>query len=262
MTSSAPTGFGVIVLGDHETGRRVDMLVENAAEHGAVITEIRTFDQGQAGSHDDLAEVDAVVTALSRAICTKTDIWVPFPMQDFSREQHVRRLSLVLQRRGLNLRLGPDLWACPTAGGMNEADFALRREVQAVDNLDNAALAAVGIKTLDKEIELAFAGACVVQPIGSPAHPTTEQLSMRFWVSPNSDAAPSPALPAPTAAWPKRQPALKRYAAWLVNCCGLTQTGAAEFINASGHRTPQGRMWQQATVSALINGRYDRRAAA
>ena len=76
------------------------------------------------------------------------------------------------------------------------------------------------------------------------------------------ECGPRPVLPAATAAWPDRQPALKRYAKWLVYCCGLTQTDAAKFINASGHRTPQGRIWQQATVSALINGRYDRRAAA
>ena len=179
MTSSTPTGFGVIVLGDHDTGRRADMLADKAAEHGAVITEIRTFDPGQAGSHDDLAEVDAVVTALSRAICTKTDIWVPFPMPDLSREQHVRRLSLVLQRHGLNLLMGPGLWPCPTTGGMSEADFALRREVQAVDDLDHAALAAAGFQTLGKEIEVALAEAGTAQPTALPAyaHRPMEQLS-------------------------------------------------------------------------------------
>jgi hypothetical protein len=54
------------------------VLAEKATENGAVIAEIRTFDPGDGGSHDDLAEVDAVVTALSRAICTKTDI-LPAP---------------------------------------------------------------------------------------------------------------------------------------------------------------------------------------
>ena len=72
MTSSTPRSYGVIVLGDHDTGRRAEMLAEKAAEHGATITEIHTFEPGQAGSHDDLAEVDAVITALSRAICAKT----------------------------------------------------------------------------------------------------------------------------------------------------------------------------------------------
>lgn len=134
----------VVVLGDHETGRRADILAEKAAEHGAVITEIHTFDPGQAGSHDDLGQVDMVVTALTRAICLKANMWIPFPMQDLGREQHVRRLSLVLQRHGLNLVMGQGLWPCPITGGMNEADFALRREVQAVDDLDRAALAAVG----------------------------------------------------------------------------------------------------------------------
>lgn len=257
MTSPMRPGVEVIVLGDHDTGQRADVLAEKATERGATVTEIRTFEPGEVGSHDDLAEVDAVVTALSRAICSKTDIWVPFPMPDLAREQHVRRLSLVLQRHGRNLLLGPGLWPCPTAGGMNEADFALRREVQAVDDLDNAALAAVGFHTLGKEIELALTETPTAEPIGSPA----QQLS-EFPDRPEPDCDPRPVLPAATAGWSERQPALKRYATWLVDCCGLTQTDAARVLNASGHRTPQGKVWQQATVSALVNGRYDRRAAA
>lgn len=46
-----------------------------------------------------------VVAALGRAIVGRMDVWVPFPGPDFIREQHLRRLSLVLQRHGLNLRL-------------------------------------------------------------------------------------------------------------------------------------------------------------
>jgi hypothetical protein len=251
----------VIVLGDHETARRADILAEKAAEHGAVISEIYAFDPGQAGSHDDLTEVDVVVTALSQAICTGTDIWVPFPIEDLGREQHFRRLSLVLQRHGLNLLMGQGLWPSPVSGGMNEADFALRREVQAVDDLDHAALAAVGFKTLGKEIELALAGTCTAQPNAMPAHETIEQLS-EVLDQLELEYGSRPTLPAATAPWPERQTALKCYATWLVSCCGLTQTEAAKFINAAGHRSPRGRPWQQATVSALINGRYDHAAAA
>lgn len=261
MASSTPPSCAVIVLGDHATGQRADVLAETAAQHGATITEIHTFEPGEAVSHDDLALVDVVVTALSRAICTNTDIWVPFPMEDFGREQHFRRLSLVLQRHGLNLLFGRCLTPCPITGGMNEMDFALRREVQFVDNLDHAALAVAGFKTLGQEIEVALTDACTPPPIALPARRTVEQLTEdpdQF----EREYGPRPALPVATAAWPERQPALKRYAAWLVYCCGLTQTDAAEFINASGHRTPQGRIWQQATVSALINGRYDRPTAA
>ena len=35
----------------------------------------------------------------------------------------------------------------------------------------------------------------------------------------------------------------------------LTQTDTAKLIATSGHRMPQGRTRQQATVSALISGR-------
>lgn len=41
--------------------------------------------------------------------------------------------------------------------------------------------------------------------------------------------------------------------------CGMTQTDAAKFLNASGHRTAHGRVWQRASVSALVNG-YRREA--
>jgi hypothetical protein len=99
------------------------------APGGATITEFHTFEPGKAVSHDDLALVDVVVAALSWAICTNTNIWVPFPMEDFGREQHLRRLSLVLQRHGLNLLFGRCLTTCPITGGMNEMDFALRRDV-------------------------------------------------------------------------------------------------------------------------------------
>jgi hypothetical protein len=54
---------------------------------------------------------------------------------------------LVLQRHGLDLLVGDDLWPVPNVGGMNEIDHALRREVQSVDVLDRAALAAAGIGT-------------------------------------------------------------------------------------------------------------------
>ena len=261
MTSTTPTRFRVIVLGDHETGDRADLLAETAAEHGAVITEIRTFDPGNAGSCDDLAEEDAVVTALSHAISSKTDIWVPFPMQDLGREQHLRRISLVLQRHGLNLLMGSGLWPCPTEGGISEADFALRREVQAVCDLDHAALAALGFRTLGQEIELALASACTAQPTELQARQTNEHMS-EVLDELELEFGPRPVLPAPATAWPERQPHLKRHATWLVSRCRLTQTDAAKFINALGHRTPQGRIWRQATLSALINGHYDRGAAA
>ena len=91
------------------------------------------------------------------AIVTRTDLWCPFPLQDLCREQHFRRLSLVLQRHGLNLLMGPDLTPCPTQGGYHEVDIALRKEVWAVDDLDHAALASAGLRTLGAEIEAALA---------------------------------------------------------------------------------------------------------
>lgn len=147
----------VIVLGDSDTAERTQMITERAVENGAQIVEVFAFEVGEAVGKDELVQVDAVVEAISRALVTQTNIWVPFPLQDLCREQHVRRLALVLQRHGLNLLLGPDLSPC-TDGGYTEIDFALRQEVRAVDDLDGAAIAAAGIDTLSVEIAEALAG--------------------------------------------------------------------------------------------------------
>lgn len=152
------TRGAVLVIGDTDTADRADLLAERAAEQGAYIAQTFAFPPGEAASHDDLTEVEEVVAALSRAILTGTNLWCPFPLQDLCREGHYRRLSLALQRHGLNLLMGPDLTPCPTEGGYHEVDAALRKEVQAVDALDNAALAAAGVRTLGAEIEAALAG--------------------------------------------------------------------------------------------------------
>lgn len=159
MTRSIKTGKAVIVVGDRDTAAERADLAEKAAERGAVIAEIYSFERGEAASRDDLADVEAVVAALSRAICTRADVWVPFPRPDLCREEHVRRLSLVLQRRGLNLLMGRELWPCPAQGGFNEVDVALRAEVRAVDGLDHAVMAAAGVEVLGDEIELALSAA-------------------------------------------------------------------------------------------------------
>ncbi|ORA16384.1 DUF7229 domain-containing protein [Mycobacterium asiaticum] len=174
MTQSIHASKAVIVLGDRDTAKRAETLSEKAAEHGAVIAETHAFDLGEAASRDDLTQVEAVVGALRSAISTRTDIWVPFPLPDLGREQHLRRLSLVLQRHGVDLLLGRDLAPCPTTGGYNEIDYALRSEVRAVDSLDHAALASAGMVTLSDEIELALAEQSPASPAGSSGEPADE----------------------------------------------------------------------------------------
>lgn len=147
----------VLVICDDDTASRADMLTEKAAEHGVRIAETFAFPQWEAASHDDLTEVPAVVEALGHAIATRRDLWCPFPLQDLCREQHIRRISLALQHYGLNLLMGHDMTPCPVEGGYSEVDAALRKEVRAVDELDNAALASAGLRTLASEIEAALA---------------------------------------------------------------------------------------------------------
>lgn len=156
--SEVKVTHAVHVVGDNDTIERLDMLAERAAANGMKIAQTFAFPPGAAAERDDLAEVEAVVAALSQAIVTRTDLWCPFPLQDLCREQHFRRLSLALQRHGLNLLMGPELTPCPTESGYHEVDAALRKEVWAVDELDQAALAAAGLRTLGAEIEAALAG--------------------------------------------------------------------------------------------------------
>ena len=167
--------YAVVVLGDVDTAQRAEMLASKAAESGAIIAETFAFGIGEAASSDDLAEVEPVVAALSRAIATRTDIWVPFWREDLSREEHIRRVSLVLQRHGINLRMGPQLVPCPTDGGYNQIDIALRAEVHRVDELDQAAMATAGVQTLATEIELALT------QTGEPSKADSVDLGVRYF---------------------------------------------------------------------------------
>jgi len=146
----------VVILGDTATEQQAEMFAVRAAEHGVIISGIFAFEVGEAAAANDLAEVEQVIAALSNAIATRRDIWLPYPREDLGREDHIRRVCLVLQRHGLTLRMGPNLFACPVEGGYSPIDQALRIEVQAVDALDHAVIAAAGVQTLDSEIERAL----------------------------------------------------------------------------------------------------------
>lgn len=169
------TGYDVYVLGDVDTSERMEMLAEKAAEHGASITQTFAFAPGEAAEHDELTDVEAVVEALGRAITTRTNLWLPFWLQDLCREQHLRRLSLVLQRHGLDLLIGQHMAPCPVQGGINEVDAALRSEVRAVYALDDAAMAVAGMHTLGAEIEAALAQAD--EQLDAVIHPKERYLS-------------------------------------------------------------------------------------
>lgn len=252
----------VILLGDHDTVRRDrDRLSEHARQHGCVIVDAFSFAPGAAASVDDLSEIHAVVSALGHAIAHRLHIWVPFPGPDLGQEQHWRRLALVLQRHALNLRFGWELDQCSTTGGFNEIDYALRCEVHAVDDLDNAALAVIGAERLSQEIELALVAADAAS--ASRTHTVARRLAVGLGTEADECAVEGqpPSLPPPTAPWVQRRPGLKRYVQWLVSDCCVTQAATARVLNSAGQRTPKGRPWQSATVSALLNGRYDRGSA-
>ena len=128
----------------------------------------------------------------------------------------------------------------------------------------------VRTETLGREIERALVAASLGDDQGDSTAPQGGTSRQSVWrnmegvsvVSTDAgleiQVSPPAALPAPDAPWVQREPALRRYAMWLTHSCGLTQTAAAQCLNPTGHRTPQGCMWKQATVSALLKGRYDR----
>jgi hypothetical protein len=234
------TATAVIVLGDDETVRRCEQLTARAALRSATVVAMFAFPPGTPASHDDLTEVDAVVAAVARAISLRLPIWMPEPMADLRREQHYRRLSLVLQRHGLDLLVGHDLWPMPDTGGMNEIDHALRREVQNVDALDRAALAAAGVESLARVVE---------------------EAANAVRVSSHENDWP-PKLPHAGLPWAERSQAVMGYVRWLVDGCGVTRAAGARVLNSSGQLTPDGRAWQSRNVSALLDGHYDREAAA
>lgn len=241
-----PHSTPVILLGDRDTAAHRGDLASDAGERGYTIVDTFGFDDGAAAREHDLTQVEAVVDALSRAIAGRIDIWVPFPGPDFLREQHLRRLSLVLQRHGLNLLIYRELFRVPTDGGISEIDQALRLEVQAVDELDRAALAVAGVKSLSREIELVLAK--------TGATPAVRRLPDRGTTATHSLP---PVLPPPSVPWPQRKRLLKFYASWLVYGCGVTQAATARVLNSAGQRTPTGRHWKPATVSKLLTGKYD-----
>ena len=248
MTSSTDTR-AVIVLGDKDTGNRLEMLESRAAECGVSIAETHTFEGSEAAQQDNLADVGAAFTALCQAVRTRSNIWLPFPL-DVIREEHARRLSLVLQRHGLELLIGRNMWACPRDSGISEIDGALRREVRAVDDLDRALLAALGGLTLTDEIESmlrADAANAVVDHRGEQLLDVLQRLEIQY--------GPHPGLPSTRAGWAVREPGLMRFADWLVHQCEMTQAQAAELLNAFGHRTKGRRLWQRSTLSALVSRR-------
>ncbi|MBS9534360.1 hypothetical protein KIH27_12270 [Mycobacterium sp. M1] len=243
----------VILLGDEETVAHCEDLDAEAFRRGCVVAEVFRFPSGAAAGTDDLADLQAVVAALGCAITARRDVWVPFPGPDFVREQHLRRLSLVLQRHGLNLLVTREMYPAPTDGGMNEVDYALRREVQAVDGLDRAVLAAEGAKSLSQEIESVLAAAVTNDPVAVRRAGTARAAE----IAKSAGHTGPPALPAPAVPWAQRKPMLTRYARWLVYDCGVTQAATARVLNSSGQRTATGRPWQPGTVSKLLNGKYD-----
>lgn len=242
----------VVVLGDRDTLARSEMLEKQASQHGAAIVESHAFSPGEARSHDSLHEVAAVVDALRRAIEIRADIWVPFPMEDLTREQHIRRLDLALERHGLDLLLGQHLAPCAERG-VNVMDYALRVEVHAVDDLDRAALAAAGLRTLAEEIEIALVETAKDFPEAPADGQETPDLRSQL----EGQYGPLPSVPSPNAPWEQRQEPLKALAARLT-ASGMTQTKAANIIHSLGHRPPGGGPFTQVAVSMLLRGRYDR----
>ena len=121
----------------------------------------------------------------------------------------------MLQRHGLDLLVGHDLWPVPGTGGTNEIDHALRREVQAVEPSSRGAGRCRGGKS--REGGRTGRECCA-------GDPTRKRLATK---------APQPDSP-----WTERRQAVMGYVCWLVDGCGVTRAAAARVLNSSGQRTP------------------------
>ncbi|MCV7316124.1 hypothetical protein H7J77_11295 [Mycolicibacillus parakoreensis] len=246
LVGPSATNTAVLLLGDTDTTAHREDLTATAQRRGFVVADIYAFDLWEPGRTADLTEIAAVVAALARAIADHLDIWVPFLSPDLGREQHSRRISLVLQRHGLNLRTGRKLWALPAESGVNEIDWALRSEVRAVDALDNAALAAAGVKKLSAEIERTLVAAA--RTVGP------KRTSVAGGDHRRQESAGPPVLPPAHVPWRYRKPLVIGYVRWLVDGCGVSQAATARVLNSSGQRTASGRVWRSGSVGALLRG--------
>jgi len=246
----------VVLLGDHDTVREhAGQLADSASQQGCVIAETFSFAPGEPAAATELLAIEPVMSALARCLTERIDLWVPFPIPDLAQEQHVRRLSLVLQRHGLDLRVHHELWPLPVDGGWSGIDHALRREVQYVDELDQAVLASIGIRTLSAEIEAAMAST-VGAPLAECAPLPSDAWPGGFDDCFDDDRS-VPLLPAPEVSWERRLPMLRRYAAWLIYECRVSQAATARVLNAAGQPGLKGKYWRSESVGALVNGRYD-----
>jgi len=216
--------------------------------------QIRTrFDAGRPGQVYDLGEIDAVVAALAQAIRTRTNIWLPF-LVDLLPEQHVRRLSLVLQRHGLNLLIGRELWPCPIDGGINEVDIALRAKSMPLMSSIERRWPQPVCRHSPMRSRLNCRRPGLSAPHTQQWSDFLQQLEVQYGTPPGA---------------PGDKRGLAGSQAWSRALCGLARASlrndpgeAAQFLNAFGHRTQTGRNWQRPTVSALVNGRYNRRPTA
>jgi len=155
-----------------------------------------------------------------------------------SEPENSERFVEVLQEirdelRGLRLELG-SRGAARMPSGMRTSRMN-RRAVWR-----NPALAAAGVESLERVVE---------------------QAANAVPVTPHENDWP-PKLPQPDSPWTERRQAVMGYVCWLVDGCGVTRAAAARVLNSSGQRTRDGLAWQSKNVSALLDGRYDREAAA
>ena len=209
--------------------------------------------RGQRGAQqDNVADICAAFTALCQAVRIRSNIWLPFPL-DLIREEHARRLSLVLQRHGLELLIGRAMWSRLRTQRHQRGGQRAAPEVRAVDDPRSSRPPLAGLDAHRRNRVDAEGGSCAFSDgelrraagrsaaVGNPARPhrvaTTERRAVR-----RSGLSASPA--------------------GLFIRCEMTQAQAATFLNALGQRTKSGRSWQRSTVAALVSRRVKRQSAA
>ena len=255
MTSSTYTG-PVIVLGDKDTGSRVEMLATRAAECGVAIAETHAFEPNQASSNDDIGEVEAVdhgaVPSHSDPIQHLGAVSAgPRPRAASAPDQPGPAAAWPQCVGGSRAMAVPARWRNQRSGlGLAPRSPCRRRAGPSRHGCRSGCRRSPMRSSLELQDELRSRGAaCRGAVVGCPA-------AVGDSVRPPPGAAVDQRGLAGSPAW------LERFAGWLVHRCEMTRAQAAEFLNAFGHRTQSGRNWQRSTVSALVNARHDGRAVA
>jgi hypothetical protein len=98
----------VLCIGDADTLADTEPLRQHAQEFGFEVEGFTTWEHGAAYANQKLAELPALVSAVTQATAHGLHVWLPNPL-DLNGMLHIDLVSELLRWRGCDLLLGPHL---------------------------------------------------------------------------------------------------------------------------------------------------------